>query len=330
MKHATIIAIIILNAFPAFSQEVRLESFVTDCSSDFWTITFAGYIQQWSLNNGTVSGGDTILSGGGTSLSYCGDSNAPTFFSNNYSPVGIRYYEPDSGWITIPTFDAVDNNGGHLNHQYYRVEGAVIQIVKYWDGTNLLTIDSLRGEFFVGVQDIAVDTFGQAWIFTGGTLGGVDSLKVYNQTGKINSYAMHFNHIAYGSFFLNDTLYIGTVQDSIYPIMVDDSTAELGDPIFFPSGSFTDMASCQKTGSNTPISAYQKAKLDIFPNPTSGYLNLTFEMDRSQISVYNSQGQKVEFESHGKTIDISQQASGVYLIKVSNRKWESIQKVMKL
>ena len=123
-----------------------------NCNTNFWTITDAGYIQQWSLNNGTISGGDTILSGGGTSLSYCGNSNAPTFFSNSYTQVGITYYDTGSGWINIPTYNVVDNGGGHLNDQYYLVEGAVIQVVKYWDGVNLMTVDSLIGEFFAGTQ----------------------------------------------------------------------------------------------------------------------------------------------------------------------------------
>jgi len=315
MKGTVLIAVIIFMGIPLFGQNAL--DIEADCSTDFWTTTFDGYIQQWSLNNGSISGGDTILSGGGPSLAYCGDSNAPTFFSNSYSPLGITYYEADSGWVNIPTSYAIDHGGGHLNDQYYRVEGAVIQIVKYWDGTNLLTVDSLNGEFFVGVQDIAVDNFGQAWIFIGAGFGGVDSLKVYNQTGKINSYAMQFYDIAYGSFFLNDTLYIGSVQDSIYPIIVGDSTASLGNPIAFANPGFTDMASCQETEPINAIQEYQIQTPRIYPNPSSNFINISGLIEVDHYSIYDVFGKVIKkgsITNNGK-IDIQNLENNVYFIK---------------
>ena len=301
-----------------------------NCNTNFWTITDAGYIQQWSLNNGTISGGDTILSGGGTSLSYCGNSNAPTFFSNSYTQVGITYYDTGSGWVNIPTYTVVDNGGGHLNDQYYLVEGAVIQVVKYWDGVNLMTVDSLIGEFFAGTQDIGVDTLGQAWVFTGPTPSTVDSLKVYNQNGIINAYSIRFNEVAYGSFFLNDTLYLGTLQDSIFPVIISGSTAQLGNPIPFPNNSFTDMASCQETESTTSISEYTNTKIKIYPNPTPGHLMFPLDIERSSITVYNSQGQLIQPEFNGQILDLTEQQPGMYFIKINSEGSPNFHKVVKL
>ena len=251
---------------------------ITDCNTNFWTINANGEIQQWNLSNGSISGGDTILSGGGTSLSYCGNRNAPTFYSNNNnSPyTGFTYYDSNSGWVNIPTSLPINNNGGHLNNQYYMVEGGVIQIIEYWDGVNFITVDSLHlhNEFFAGVQDIAVDTFGQAWFFTGANPSTVDSLKVYNQFGKINSYSTSFNKTSYGSFFLNDTLYIGTQQDSIFPVIINGSTAYLGNPIPFPASNYTDIASCQQTESTASISKKPNNEIKILPNPTTGNLSI--------------------------------------------------------
>ena len=301
-----------------------------NCNTNFWTITADGNIQQWSLSNGTISGGDTILSGGGTSLSYCGNINAPVFFSNSYSQVGITYWDPGNGWVNIPTYSVVNNNGGHLQDQYFMVEGAVIQVVKYWDGVHLLTVDSLNGEFFAGTQDIAVDTLGQAWVFTGPVPSTVDSLKVYNQNGKINAYSIQFNEIAYGSFFLNGTLYLGTQQDSIFPVIISGSTAQLGIPIPFPSNSFTDMASCQKTGTITSVSEYPNAKIKLLPNPTTGYLILPLDIERSSISVYNSQGQLINLKLNGQILDLTEQPSGVYFVKINSDGLPFFHKVMKL
>ena len=313
-----------------FTQAQNYQPLPTNCNTNFWTITADGYIQQWSLSNGTISGGDTILSGGGTSLSYSGNINAPTFFSNSNTPVGITNYDPGSGWINTPTYSAVNNNGGHLNDQYYMVEGAVIQVVKYWDGANLMTVDSLNGEFFAGTQDIAVDTLGQAWVFTGPAPSTVDSLKVYNQNGEIDAYSIQFNEIAYGSFFLNDTLYLGTLQDSIFPVIIDGSTAHLGIPIPFPSNSFTDMASCQITESTASISEYPNTKINILPNPTTGYLMLPLDIEISSISVYNSMGQLIKPKLNGQILDLTEQPSGIYFVKISSDGLPFFHKVMKL
>ena len=257
-----------------------------DCNTDFWTITADGDIQQWSLSNGTISGGDIILSGGGISLSYCGNKNAPTFYTDNWNQgeIGINYYDPESGWINIPTVNHVQDNGGHLMDQYYTVIGGVIQYVNYWDGTNLLVIDSLPGEFFAGIFDIGVDTSGHAWIFTASFPGmAIDSLKVYDQGGKINSYSFPYNIQGYGSFFLNDTLYLGTLQDSIFPVIIDGSTAQLGIGIPFLSNNFTDMASCQNTESTTSVSEYSSTIIKMFPNPTDG--NFTIDLGENHQTV---------------------------------------------
>lgn len=328
IKH--IILFLLIICVIKFAHAQNNQNLTINCNTDFWTITADGYIQQWSLSNGIISNGDTILSGGGTSLSYCGNINAPTFFSNSYSQIGITYYNPISGWINIPTYNVVNNNGGHRNDQYFMVEGAVIQIVKYWDGVNLLTVDSMNGEFFAGAQDIAVDTLGQAWVFTGSVPSMVDSLKVYNQNGKIYAYSIQFSEIAYGSFFLNDTLYLGTLQDSIFPVIISGSTAQIGNPIPFPSNNFTDMASCQETESTTSFSEHLNTKIEIFPNPTRGYLMLSIYIEKSNISVYNSQGQLIKLNLNGQILDLTEQPSGMYFIKISNGGLPFIHKVMKL
>lgn len=297
-----------------------------DCDTDFWTINSNGYIQQWSLSNGSISGGDTVLGGGGTSLSYCDHNNVPTFFSNNHnSPfTGFTYY--DAGWVNIPIASLpVNNNGGHLNHQYYMVEGAIIQILKYWDGVNLLTVDSLHlhHDFFAGTQDIAVDTLGQAWIFTGATPNAADSLKVFDQNGKINSYSISLNVLAYGSFFLNDTLYLGTFQDSIFPVILNGSTAQLGNPIPFPAQSFTDMASCQKAGPTTSISEDLSSKINVFPNPTAG--NFSIDLGEShqtvRVTITDLGGRLIQTATYSDSQLLHfklEEPAGVYLLNIES------------
>lgn len=308
-----------------------------NCDTDFWTITVDGDIQQWSLSNGTISGGDIILSGGGISLSYCGHTNSPTFFTDNWNQgeIGINYYDPNSGWINIPTANHVQDNGGHLMDQYYTVIGGVIQYVNYWDGTNLLVIDSLPGEFFAGIFDIGVDTSGHAWIFTASSPGtAVDSLKVYDQGGKINSYSFPYNIHGYGSFFLNGMLYLGTLQDSIFPVIIDGSTAQLGIGIPFPSNNFTDMASCQNTESTTSVSELSSTIIKMFPNPTDG--NFSIDLGETHqtvmITVTDLDGKLIQSArySDSQLLNLKlEEPAGIYLLIIESGNKKEVIRLVK-
>ncbi|NNC95418.1 MAG: T9SS type A sorting domain-containing protein [Chitinophagales bacterium] len=323
MKKILLAALLFINGLTAFSQTAY------NCATDFWTITSDGFIQQWSMVNRTITGGDTILSGGGTSLSFCGDSSAPTFFSNSYTQVGIIYYDQDSGWINIPRNHVVNNNGCHKNDHFYMLEGAVIQVIKYWDGQKSITIDSLNGEFFAGTHDIAVDTAGRAWVFMGAAPSNVDSVKVYTRNGKIASYDISFNITAIGSFFLNDTLYIGSDQDSIYPVLIVGNSALLGESIYFASATFTDMASCQRNEVTNTIVESQVNDIKLFPNPTSGKFSLPTIFEDFFISIYNSDGNLIT-TNRSLNQDLNNYADGVYIIQVENKNVIHQYKVVKL
>ena len=90
------------------------------------------------------------------------------------------------------------------------------------------------------------------------------------------------------------------------------------------------MASCQKTESTTSISEYLKAKITLFPNPTSGHLIFPFDIEKSRISVYNSNGQSIEPIFNGEILDLTKQPSGMYYIRIIDKDWSSFHKVMKL
>ena len=261
-------------------------------------------------------------------MSYGGSGDAPTFFSNNHQApyTGFTYYDSDSGWVNLPATNLpVNNNGGHLGDQYYMVEGGFIQILVYWDGLQSVAIDSLHlhGEFFAGTQDIAVDTLGHAWIFTGAMPSTVDSLKGYDPSGQINSYAIDFDIIAYGSFFLNNTLYLGTDQDSIFPVVINGSTAQLGNPIAFPTRNFTDMASCQKTATSTSISEYFRTSIRLFPNPGDGTftLDLGEAQQRGKVTLTDLRGrllQTIEYQDRKVlTIHLAEPA-GMYVLMIES------------
>ncbi len=332
MKQILFIALFAFSCSKLFSQNLTPPStFDVDCSTDFWTIGQYGNIQQWSLSGGTITGGDTILTGGGASLSYCGPINSPTFYTNNWAQLGIDHYDHGSGWINTSTGYAVQDNGGHLNDQYFTIAGAVIQYLSYWDGNNLTVIDSLPGKFFAGIFDIAVDTSGHAWIFTGSSPGIViDSLMVYDQDGQINSYSFPYEIHGDGSFFLNDTLYIGTLLDSIFPVIISGNQAILGAGIPFSNDNyFTDMASCQYTKFTNSVIDNPSRDIKLFPNPTDRYLTLPNDLDFSDILVCNALGQVMEVALDGNLLDLKGLEPGLYYLRMLNKGRSMQQTIMK-
>jgi hypothetical protein len=321
------------------SEIYKLQAnFDFECNTDFWTVNEAGEIQQWSLINGIVSGGDIVLTGSGGSLALCGDINAPTFYSSNFPSPDIIYYDTQNGWITIPTTDAVLNNGGYANDQYYI--GAVFdpdlgfhvsRILYYFNGTSLQTLEELEFDFFT-VADIAVDGLGRAWIFRGDELSSVKSLEVYSSSDHLMSFEIEFNTLgAYGSFFLNNRLYIG-VEDSITPIIITDENAELGTPISFPNNQpfYFDMASCQDSN---PLSINDfenyKNEFAVIPNPTKDVVNLPDYIDIISVEVINSNGQLVRAILNNNSINLTGLPNGIYILKIITKNGTANKKIIK-
>lgn len=302
-----------------------LTNFEADCSADFWTINANGVIQQWSLIDGAVTGGDIILSDAGSGLAYCGDAFAPTFYSSNFPDSGIIYYDTLIGWVDIPTDVPLLNNGGHKSDQYYMGYSTPnLNELIHFDGTNFTTVDFLtQGSF--AISDIAVDTSGRAWVFLGDDILTATSLNVYDKTGLISTYSLSFDGFGrYGSFFLNDTMYVGVGEsnslypNSIVPVLVNGSSAQLGDPIPFQNMNFYDMASCQSVQSVTTDveSPDEVVKIDVFPNPTTGIIHLKTEKNIETLEVFNPAGQIIHKVNSKNSIDISDQPKGAYLLKV--------------
>tara|TARA_B100000809_G_scaffold17440_1_gene15483 strand:- start:2461 stop:3597 length:1137 start_codon:yes stop_codon:yes gene_type:complete len=316
-------------------------NFNPDCSSDFWTINSFGEIQQWSLINGSITGGAIILTGGGSGLAYCGNPNSPTFYCSKYPSTGIMYYDSINNWVNIPTSIPVANNGGHGDDQFYiGVAGGGSKILYLFDGINLTIIDSLSSEYF-SAFDLAVDTLGRAWVFKGNAVTSTTELNVYNNAGLISSYNITFNSMGtYGSFFLNDTLYIGmstfgTNPNSITPIIITGSSAQLGTPIPFPYNNYYDMASCQYSGSPTvSIPEISISDAMIFPNPTIGAITINLGEVKQDVktTLTNSLGQVILSKNFTSTnfIKLNIDApKGIYFLQLECNGEDITKKIIK-
>ena len=322
----------------------KLGGFDFNCDEDFWTINEGREIQHWSLVNGVVVGGDVILTDGGSGIALSGDINNPTFYCSNYPDTDITYYDIQNGWITIPTAEALVNNGGYANDQYYMgvvfdpdLGFHVTRILYYFDGTSLEMVDELESEFFT-VADISVDKLGRAWIFKGDGVSSVTSLNVYDSEGLITSFNIAFSSLAvYGSFFLNNNLYIGTSTggvnpNSITPIVINGENAKLGTPIAFPDDQpFNfDMASCQDSN---PLSINDvnilKNETHIVPNPTYDVVRLSDDIDVISVEIINSTGQLIRTIKQNNIVDFIGLPSGMYFIKIFTEEGIVNKKVLK-
>lgn len=86
------------------------------------------------------------------------------------------------------------------------------------------------------------------------------------------------------------------------------------------------------TVSNLGIDAYQNAKLfSVYPNPTSGLLNIAMMDDQSvrKVTITNLLGQNI-LTSENTTIDISSLTKGTYYLKVETESGIVTQKIIKL
>lgn len=285
----------------------------------FWTLDSQGNIQEWQLDNNTVTGGDTILENvAGPSLAYCGDADNQTFYVGLNG--GIRHYEaPD--WILDSVPDVYFSNaGGYKSFQYY-MNG---DFLHYYNGTDAIFL--LQSNF--EVADVAVDTLGQAWTLSWNP-DNTAYLKVIDTTGAVlRTYVdsdadLQLN--GYGMFFLDDTLRVGFGSNNqqfpkkIVSIIPDGETFYMYNPIDFSASSHfnVDMASCM--GTRKPTTGTKELSVDaisFFPNPTSGMLHIQ-GLDITSITLYDLSGKKLaDFPGTVNQIDLGELAGGMYYLQV--------------
>lgn len=307
-----------------------------DCTA-FYTINTYGDIQKWTLDNGTVTGGDVILSTPGNSLAFCGEPGKPTFYITDYpNNIGIRYYDQNlSTWEIIPIPFALLNSGGYENHQYYmRVIGSAARMIYHFNGTDLTVVDSLSSSSSFALADIAVDTLGRGWTLV--EQSGTDVLNVYDSTGLVNSYDIQVSgYHRYGAFFLNGQLYIGIGEsgnpaNSIVPVIIGENDATLGEPIPFMNAEFTDLASCQDSKPVvSSIVQLPENQISIFPNPTNGIIHFPADAHITQIEMYNLAGQLLTQSKQQNSIDLTSLPNGMYFAKMMTQKGYFIKKIIK-
>jgi hypothetical protein len=216
------------------------------------------------------------------------------------------------------------NNGGYGRHQYVQCD---IGTICYFDGENFDSIYTVETGDFITIFDIAVDTIGQAWVFSGPEPDSITQLTVLDSMGSVE-HAYSFNastNNGYGSFFLNGTLYVGygyagPMPNTIRPVILDGTSAYFGTPILFMDYEFQDMASCQSLGEFVSILEHEdELNLSLYPNPTSSTLTIRLpdkKVKADRTSIYDMTGRLVHRGVFDSNVDVSFLQAGMYTVLI--------------
>ena len=319
-----------------------LASGVPCAANSFWAI-FSGGIDLFTLNAGVVTKvGTTVITGSfDPNLAYCnnlnGGSFSPTFYSTqNYNqPV---YY---NGSGVTPTTTSVSpdyliNCGGNGNYLYYiRYDPAFAQKgIARFDGSTVTTVYNIPASVQTSVADLAVDTTGNVWFFTGpksDVTYVTDTLNVVSPTGQlIKKYPFPYNtDNAYGCFLLHGTLYVALGDSNhvhphtLLPITITPSAAIAGTPITMPvtTTGYSDMASCT-TGAPLAVTEHKPLTgITVYPNPVSDQLTINSNTSEPvEIILYDITAREIlhKIFTNSVTLKTDQLPKGVYLYRIIN------------
>jgi hypothetical protein len=295
-----------------------------DCGTVFWSIDESHNIRQWNLEGSTISGGQTILTAPfeGLSLSFGEIDNSPVFYSAGNGVYSI--YHPDSGWSSFSTvLFGYGNSGGYRDQQYFLWFNGTYHKLYYYNGANDLNLVSVPN-FSSLIGAVAVDSEGHAYLVDNNFNIRIYSHSVLLQSIPIINSPTGFNtYCAYGMFFINNILYYGSTSCGFYPntltpILINGSTAEIGTPISFACDGCTDLASCNKIV--LAADSFQKNPVALYPNPGKKNIHINFDGVIEALEVYAVDGRQVSVHSNsGNTqIDISSLKSGVYYVGIQS------------
>lgn len=309
-------------------------------ANSFWAYASSG-ADLFTLDAGVITKiGTTVITGQfDANLAYCNNLNgggfSPTFYStkNFNQPV---YYD-GTGVTNTPTIspNKIMNCGGNGNYLYYIMYDSLFAtkaIVRY-DGSTITTVYSLHDSVTITVADLAVDSAGNVWFFTGpnnNTLQS-DTLHVVSPVGQLlHQYPFPYNTLnGYGCFLLHGKLYVGLGgsntdhPNTILPVTITSGAATAGTPISMPVTTvYSDMASCA-TGS--PLSIIEHSALEgviVYPNPVADKLTVSSITNESlEIILYDITSRELlhQYFINSITLNTEQLAKGIYLYKIKNK-----------
>jgi hypothetical protein len=316
---------------------------VSCIANSFWAIA-STTVDQFTLEGDVITKvGTTVIAGAfDPNLAFCNNLNGGTFSPTFYST--INYNQPvylDSTVVTSTSSiwpDKLINCGGSGKYLYYLSYDNTYKakaIVRF-NGSTISTVFNLRNDVTATVADLAIDSTGNVWFFTGLNNGEVqtDTLNVISPAGQLlKQYPFPYNtYSAYGSFLLNRKIYVGLGSDNtshrntILPITITATSATAGTPIPMPVTTvYSDLASCS-AGSPFSINEHNVLTgITVYPNPMADKLTINSNTGQDlEISLYDINAVEIYHKSftNSVTLNTEQLPRGIYLYKIKNKTGE--------
>lgn len=299
------------------------------------TIINQGSGAQLGLGIASLSGSNKFYSAGSSSgFSY----NVLEYSSNTWNNIFTNAY---------PNFFA--NVGAYGNSIYFQRIATVSdphnKIYRYNSG--ILSLIWQDSTLFNNIADLAVDTLGSIYIFTGNQFSTIDTLRVLSPTGnQLAAYPISFNsYYSYGMFIEGSTIYVGLgpgnlqFPNTLLPINIISGQAVMGTPIPVPHPiiggtvgnptylEFSDLASCnsgvatyiEPTGLNEFLSSQYAVA---YPVPCKNELNVSGFFNHNTLAqVFDMAGRKClqKLISPGDKLDVRTLQAGMYILNIDNK-----------
>lgn len=340
-------------------QITNAQNTYIDCSPNvFYGLGWGNYnVYKLSKTASAVTIDSIIINQGAGAqlgLGIASLSGSNKFYSAG-SPSGFSYnvleYSSNS-WNTIftnayPNFFA--NVGAYGNSIYFQriatVSNPHNKIYRYNSG--ILSIIWEDSTLFNNIADLAVDTLGSIYIFTGSQFSTIDTLRVLSPTGnQLAKYPISFNsYYSYGMFIEGSTIYVGLgpgnlqFPNTLLPINIVGGQAIMGTPIPVPRPitggtvgnptylEFSDLASCNggvvtnvdPTGLNEFLSSQYAVA---YPVPCKNELNVKGFFNHNVLAqVFDMTGRKCLSKniSPGDKLDVRTLQAGIYILNIDDK-----------
>ena len=337
----------------SFSQPAETISYAplsgVPCSANtFWAINanssnqYNPTFDAYTLSAGVITktGSTTISKTFNPSLAYCNNLNGGAFSPTFYSTLNSRtpaYFDGTGVTSSSSTFkEELLNPGGYANYLYYISYDSITfkskAIVRY-NGSGFNTVYSFPSAIEASVADLAIDVFGNVWLFTGPDNASLatDTLKVISPAGTLlHSFPFAYGtYNAYGCFLLEGTLYIGLGSanplhaNTLVPVTITAAGATAGTPIAVPGTVYNlDLASCSP---GAPLSVNELPSLSgitVYPNPVKDRLTIQNNTNENLVILVSDVNGKELFHqsfSGYLNLDTEKLSPGIYLYKILNK-----------
>tara|TARA_R110002012_G_scaffold69372_4_gene179512 strand:- start:18029 stop:19000 length:972 start_codon:yes stop_codon:yes gene_type:complete len=292
--------------------------------------TYVNLTGSTSLNDGSIWDDPGYTIPIGFSFSF-GTYTFNTIYILEWSVGGVLSSSPVDGGI-VPLFvpmgqDLIDlgfSSGVSQSNISYKTEGA--------SGSRILKIEWNNVGFYEDSTESDFMNF-QLWLYEGS-----NTVEFHYGPSSINNPSESFEGETGPQISLITSFNIDLQQleDNAYflsgnPVNPTVITLTSADPIelsylqgMMPNGTIYRFL-------RQPLSVedFSQNDFQIYPNPTTEYLNIKTQLSNYNYSIYNSLGQKVNVTLFENKVDVSNLSNGIYLIKIETETGEVSKRFIK-